>query len=148
QPITGAGEAQGPTGLVAKARLLGVYSKRFQDAIIKHYGSQKAFRNLGITKVDIPELAHLPGSKGKFTKDQLLMILANMGNIENKAYVENFGVDPDAMMDILTKYLTKQDFDFVQDGMWDAFKTLAPRIDAVHRSTEGVSLRLRKTRIF
>lgn len=140
QPITGVGESEGPTGLVAKAKLLGAYSKRFRDAIKKHYKSQKAFRNLGITVVNIPELAHLPGSKGKFTKDQLLQMLANMGNLENRAYVENFGVDSDAMMDILRTHLSDRDFAFVQDGMLDAFKTLAPRIDAVHKSTEGVNL--------
>lgn len=143
QPITGVGEFEGPTGLVAKAKLLGEYSNNFKKIIKKHYGSESKFNRLGITVVTVPELSHIKGfgnEKGKFTRDQLIMMLANMGNMENRAYIKNFGIEPEALMDILRTHLPNEDFAFAQEGLIGSFKSLGPRLAAVHKSTTGEDL--------
>ena len=144
-PIAGVGQFEGLTGLSAASKVRGVYRKRYNNLIKKHYGSLKTFRHFGVEKIVVPELEHM-SHKGKFTRPELMIMLANISS--NKNYVENFGVDPDVMMTILKKYLSKRDFDFVQEGMWDTFKTLGPKIVALHKKRTGQTLKLVKAESF
>ena len=142
-PIKGTGQYEGTTGLTADAKLKGEYGKRFRKMITKHFKSMTEWKNYSVDVVVVPEFAQLDAfkaSKGKVTKHELLMILANMGNAENRAYIENYGMDAETMQTILERELSERDFDFVQDAFWSALSTLAPRLDAVSKSVNGVEL--------
>ena len=139
QPIQGTGIHQGPYGYVAQNKLLGKYQKKFKEIVKKYYGKVE-FNNYGAVSVKVPEFENLPGlgdGKGTVTKLELLTLLMNMGNIENKSRISNFGIDPDLVFKVLTRELSQKDFDFVQEGVWGIFDTLKSRIQAVHKTTTG-----------
>lgn len=139
QAIEGSGAYKGPYGLLALDRIQSVIRKKIQAAI-KVYGTSE-WRNLGITKVLVPEFANNRLlNNGKLTKLDLFRILQHMGTDSNKKRVENFNVDRETMMKVLERELTKKDFDFVQNTIWGTFDSLKERIAANHLHLTGEEL--------
>jgi hypothetical protein len=138
QQIQGVGEYAGEFGMVAKNNLLDSINIKVAKVRTKYY-SNKDWFNLRVTKVKVPEFK---GSKLKpnQTKGSLIAILANMGNDYNKKAIERFGLSQQRMFQILSKYLTKNDFDFVQEGMWDTFQDMKGRVAEVHKIVTGNDL--------
>lgn len=130
-------------GFNAKVKLQGEFKAKF-DALIKIYDKgdvlSSTFRSLGVRKMDIPEFRKFDSlSNGILVKSEVFMILANMGNPENKKAVGNFGISPARMLKILETHLEKRDFDLVQ-GMWNLNKELFPKIEALEKLSTDVPL--------
>src|SRR5690606_20169133 len=91
------------------------FNKRYKKAIRKHYG-EKEFKNLGITRVQVPEFQGIDLlNNGDMTKLDLLVMASYVGEEGNRKRLENFGVSIDTIMDVLTREIGTQGFDFIQD---------------------------------
>lgn len=142
-PLVGAGRYEGLTGLLANSRMAGKLKASFDKLIKKHYGKKSKFLSYSAETIDIPEFSKLPNfnEDGRVSKSELLMLLLNMGNEENRSRVSNFKIDPDRVMEILQRELSEADFDFAQ-GIWNLFKSFTPRLVALEKETTGRDLQL------
>ncbi len=142
QPFQGVGSYEGKYGLKARSVLQGGIRKKMFKAI-KKYGPE--FKHLGVTPAFIPEFKEsIQLSRGKLTKMDLIMILANTGTDSNWQRVENFKIGNDKisrekMFEILQRELTAKDFDLVQD-VWDMYRDLKPQIAESHKTLTGQEL--------
>lgn len=144
-PLLGTTHYESPTGLKASSEMSGKINKKVGKAIKKFFKNQRTFSDYGVTTINVTELKGLKNFKnGLIRKDQLLMMLANMGNESNQAYLENYGLSVDTAWTILKRELKQSDFDFVQEAMWGTFRSLAPQLNAVYRARTGVDLDLIK----
>lgn len=141
QPIQGTGANQGPYGYQAKNKLQGKVQKKFLKIKKKYYGHLE-FNNLVTVKVKVPEFngVSIGDGAGNVTKADLLVMLMNMGNAENKQRMESYGINRDELMSILQRELKESDFDFVQEAVWGMYKSLKHRVASVHKVTTGVDV--------
>lgn len=123
-------------GYSAKIKEQGVRLKQWQEGIAKYDANSKVkFMDLGVTKVSIPEWSNNKAlNKGNLTRVDLLMMQAHMGNDENIESLKNYKITKEQFRTILERELTKADFDFVQETMWDHTEELKPRIDAMEKA--------------
>jgi hypothetical protein len=94
--------------------------------------------------VDTPELVirnsnHLSnGQAWKGTKDQVLMMALNWGNLGNRQrLLDGFGWREEDVARVFDRTLTKDDWDFVQ-GVWDTVDKLWPDVAKLEREVNGV----------
>lgn len=94
--------------------------------------------------VDTPELIirnknHLSnGDAWAGTKDQVLMMALNWGNLGNRQrLLDGFGWTEQAVANVFDRTLTKDDWDFVQ-GVWDTVDKLWPDVAKLEREVNGV----------
>ncbi len=97
--------------------------------------------NYGVEVVSVPEFRKANGLKENVTKLDLLSILLNMGTVDNRAAVENFGLSQEQMMTVLQREMSPKDFDFAQ-GIWDMYATLVPRLKSVYKEMTGGDIEL------
>lgn len=106
---------------------------------LKDYGLSK-FKNMGNRALNITEWADNKYLKnGRLTKAELFTLATHMGNAENKSRILNFNITPESALQVLEKYLTTEDMDFIQANIWDEYENnIKPRLKAKEIDTHGV----------
>lgn len=89
-------------------------------------------------RVTVPELKRRDGKPWSMTKSELLMVALNTGNKSNfdKMLKGEFW-DADSVKAALDRYLTEDDWKFVQ-STWDIIGSLWPEIEAMQRRLTGL----------
>lgn len=64
---------------------------------------------------------------GRMSHERLLMVLMNVGNLENRKALVDGGSFTEAEIDIIINHATKKDWDFVQ-AVWDYFEEFWPEV--------------------
>lgn len=133
QRIEGTGAFEGQGGIMgANADAAAAY-KAVQTLVAKHIPN---FDQYGFEVIDAPELATNPYFKNT-RKIDILMMALHLGNEGNREALSNFGKSADELQAITEKYLTLNDFKFVQ-GIWDMYKANESRVIALEKDTTGI----------
>jgi len=172
-PIEGTGKFIGQYGLRARAALQGEIRRRHKVAIDKYNAAHKKYnvktklgkvvdfidegeyKRTGITKAVIPEFRRIRElNNGNLVKRDLLIIAGNIGSESGWQRVENYGkaegkqISREKWVEILTRELTVEDFQFIQEGVWDIHQELKPRVEKVHKILTGEDLRMVESQSF
>jgi hypothetical protein len=108
------------------------------EKIIKAYG-EKDFNDLANKKIFVPEFAGKKGlgdARGNITKEALIALKLNTGNEGNFKAIDRFGVDREAMNNVLERELSVKDEQLVKD-FWNMYKSFYPKAQELQMRTEG-----------
>jgi hypothetical protein len=109
------------------------YAKRFKELPNLEKADQRIANDLFLDR---------DGKPAKMTRQNLIMVMLNMGNKNNMEVLSRgYGIeDPAAIHDFVRQYATEKDWKLVQ-GVWDIFEDLFPQADKHSREMTGVGLR-------
>ena len=137
-PLKGIGDFQdGINGQNMAIELEAKFDNRHRTAI-KGYGNS-AFKSMNLKSVFIPEFRDIKAlNNGKITMQDLFEMAKHIGNEDNFAALQNYGMTRDAMLAVLERNLTQKDMDFIQEHVWGSFEEIKPILRAKELETNGV----------
>lgn len=128
-------------GEAAKGQKMIAIKNEFEKHI-KAYGLAE-WEKLDQTIIQVPEFKSIARFKdGKVTKGELLKMMMNIGNAGNKNRLENDGISYDTIHSVLERELDHKDMKFVQEGIWNVYESLKPKVAELHLITEGKDVRM------
>jgi hypothetical protein len=99
-----------------------IKARETHEAIIKQFG-KKEWINLYNDKVFVPEFQKISAlGNGYVNRGMLFQKLLNMGNEDNIAALENFGVDRKTIMTVLERELKDPKYIIAAQNIWNSMK--------------------------
>lgn len=106
--------------------------------ILDELGGKKYFKELQNTVVTVDEFSNIPQLRnGRMTKLELVTILANFGNLQNRQRLTNYGLEDTEILRALEKHLGRKEVKLVQEGIWDNLNDVVGDILELERSSKG-----------
>lgn len=104
---------------------------------IEDYGKSD-FHEAGSKIISVPEFKGIGAlNDGNMTKMELVMMAANFGNEGNINRLLNYGLSKDILQSVLDRELESRDIKFVQEAIWNVYKSFEERTAKLQLETEG-----------
>ena len=109
--------------------------RKLVEGIHKKYGFDERSKEMGLTRVKVPQFEKSVGLLGKDGKISLLQLLTLTGHAfteKGRQRISNFQIDPNVVFEVAQTHLTERDMDYMQD-VTDIFKTLQERVQTANK---------------